>query len=206
MRYPALSIPVTFCMQYVFRKTNIGQLIHFRISFKQVGEGQEDFLIPIRTLILFNKQQDESSKTYCRSAVSYELLSYNGRSKTGGKKHVKQRQQYILSPPTLSREEKACLGHSARLWHKQLNSTLFKMENAGKAGILCSLLLLFFSGNQIFATEIYTNIWAVKVHGGVQEVKKLAIRHGLSYERHVSKLSTVHLYTCKSFVSDSRIH
>lgn len=87
-----------------------------------------------------------------------------------------------------------------------VNSTLFKMENAGKARILCSLLLLFFSGNQIFATEIYTNIWAVKVHGGVQEVKKLAIRHGLSYERHVSKLSTVHLYTCKSFVSDSRIH
>ena len=64
------------------------------------------------------------------------------------------------------------------------------MENAGKAGILCNLLLLFFSGNQIFATDIYTNVWAVKFHGSVQDAKKLALKHGLSYERHVSKLST----------------
>lgn len=68
-----------------------------------------------------------------------------------------------------------------------VNSTLAcKMENAGKAGLLCSIVLLFFSGNQIFATDIYTNIWAVKVYGGVQDAKKLAVKHGLSYERHVS--------------------
>ena len=59
------------------------------------------------------------------------------------------------------------------------------MEN-GKSGILCSILLLFFIGNQIFAMDIFTNIWAVKVRGGVQEAKKLALKHGLSYERHVS--------------------
>lgn len=88
-------------------------------------------------------------------------------------------------------------GRSARLQHinklkKQevLNySTLSKMEKAGKAGILCSVLLLFFSGNQIFAMDIYTNTWAVKVPGGVQDAKRLALKHGLSYERHVSSNS-----------------
>ncbi|KAJ7358826.1 hypothetical protein OS493_020661 [Desmophyllum pertusum] len=55
----------------------------------------------------------------------------------------------------------------------------------GKAAILCSFLLLFFSGTEIFSADIYTNIWAVQVRGSLQEVKQLALKHGFTYGRHL---------------------
>lgn len=48
------------------------------------------------------------------------------------------------------------------------------------------MLLIFFCGIDIFAKEIYTNIWAVKVRGSQQEAEELAIKYGFSYDRHVS--------------------
>lgn len=55
------------------------------------------------------------------------------------------------------------------------------------AGLTWSvLLLIFFCGIDIFAKEIYTNIWAVKVRGSQQEAEELAIKYGFSYDRHVS--------------------
>jgi len=44
---------------------------------------------------------------------------------------------------------------------------------------------MFFSGAEIFATEIYINIWAVKVRGSPQEAKQLALKHGFSYDKHL---------------------
>ena len=53
--------------------------------------------------------------------------------------------------------------------------------------ILCTLLwAIFLSGTEIFAKEIYINIWAVKVRGGPQEAKQLALKHVFSYDKHVS--------------------
>ena len=50
----------------------------------------------------------------------------------------------------------------------------------------CSILwVIFFSGNAIFAKEIYTNVWAVKVRGSQQEAVELAVKYGLSYDEHV---------------------
>ena len=55
------------------------------------------------------------------------------------------------------------------------------------AVMFCSILwIIFFSGNEIFAREIYTNVWAVKVRGIQQEAVELAVKYGLSYEEHVS--------------------
>lgn len=39
---------------------------------------------------------------------------------------------------------------------------------------------------EIFAADIYSNIWAVKVRGSVQEARQLAAKHGFIYGRHVS--------------------
>ena len=51
----------------------------------------------------------------------------------------------------------------------------------------CSILwVIFFSGNAIFAKEIYTNVWAVKARGSQQEAVELAVKYGLSYDEHVS--------------------
>ena len=50
----------------------------------------------------------------------------------------------------------------------------------------CILLIIIFSGNEIFAKEIYTDVWAVKVSGSQQEAVELAIKYGLSYDEHVS--------------------
>ena len=55
------------------------------------------------------------------------------------------------------------------------------------AVVSCSILLvIFFSENEIFAKEIYTDVWAVKVRGSQQEAVELAIKYGLSYDEHVS--------------------
>lgn len=60
-----------------------------------------------------------------------------------------------------------------------------KMGN-NKAGIFCSFLMLVSIQTEIFAADIYSNIWAVKVRGSVQEARQLAAKHGFIYGRHVS--------------------
>jgi len=55
-----------------------------------------------------------------------------------------------------------------------------------KAGIFCSFLILVSIQTEIFAADIYSNIWAVKVRGSVQEARQLAAKHGFIYGRHVS--------------------
>lgn len=53
----------------------------------------------------------------------------------------------------------------------------------GMAGFLCSVLwLIFVSGTEIFAEDV----WAVKVLGSLQEAKQLALKHGFTYDKHVS--------------------
>ena len=47
------------------------------------------------------------------------------------------------------------------------------------------LLLIFFWGNEIFAQEIFTNAWAVKVRGSFREAEELAVKYGFSYHKHV---------------------
>ena len=44
-----------------------------------------------------------------------------------------------------------------------------------------------FFGTYVCAKDIYTNVWAVKVRGSQQEAEELAIKHGFSYDRHVSE-------------------
>ena len=46
--------------------------------------------------------------------------------------------------------------------------------------------LIFFALTETFASEIYTNVWAVKMSGGQPEVEKLALKYDLSYDKHVS--------------------
>ena len=51
------------------------------------------------------------------------------------------------------------------------------------------LLLIFFSVSDVFANEIYTNVWAVKIRGGQREVENLVFKYGFVYDRHVSTAS-----------------
>ena len=39
---------------------------------------------------------------------------------------------------------------------------------------------------ETFSSELNTNIWAIKMSGGRQEVEKLALKYDLSYDKHVS--------------------
>ena len=52
-------------------------------------------------------------------------------------------------------------------------------------------LIYFLSSvlTETFASELNTNIWAVKMSGGRQEVEKLALKYDLSYDKHVSTAS-----------------
>ena len=43
-------------------------------------------------------------------------------------------------------------------------------------------------GNEISARDFYTNVWAVKARGSVQDVRLLALKHGLLYDKYVRKL------------------
>ena len=56
------------------------------------------------------------------------------------------------------------------------------------ATIWCAILwAISFGGTQIFAQDIFTNVWAVKVSGtSVQKAKQVALKHGFSYDKHVS--------------------
>lgn len=62
-------------------------------------------------------------------------------------------------------------------------------------------LILFFVTNT-FANEIYTNVWAVKIRGGRREVEKVALKHGFSYDKHVSTAQLqAHGYEGKFYLS-----
>ena len=52
-----------------------------------------------------------------------------------------------------------------------------------------TLFLIFFALTETSASEIYTNVWAVKMNGGQSEVAKLALKYDLSYDKHVSTVS-----------------
>ena len=63
----------------------------------------------------------------------------------------------------------------------------WKRTNVAMAWFSCSfLLVIFFFETDIFANEIYTNVWAVKIRGSQREVEELAIKHGFIYDRKVS--------------------
>ena len=49
-----------------------------------------------------------------------------------------------------------------------------------------TLFLIFFALTETSASEIYTNVWAVKMNGGQSEVERLALKYDLSYDKHVS--------------------
>ena len=68
-----------------------------------------------------------------------------------------------------------------------------------------ALFLIFFAPTETFASEIYTNVWAVKMSGGQREVEKLA-KYGLSYDKHVSTTSLyVFRLTSETEVSFSEV-
>ena len=70
--------------------------------------------------------------------------------------------------------------------HEKLLFSHFSMAEV-MAGFSCSILLIiFFCGTEIFARQIYTNVWAVKVRGSRQEVEEIALKYGFSYDTHVS--------------------
>ena len=69
-----------------------------------------------------------------------------------------------------------------------------------------ALFLIFFAPAETFASEIYTNVWAVKMSGGQREVEKLALRYDLSYDKHVSTTSLyVFRLTSETEVSFSEV-
>lgn len=50
---------------------------------------------------------------------------------------------------------------------------------------LSILSMIFLGGDAVFAEEIFTNVWAVKVRGSRREAVELAVKYGLSYDEHV---------------------
>ena len=50
----------------------------------------------------------------------------------------------------------------------------------------CVLILIFFCSTDAFASESYTNVWAVKFRGNQEEVQQFASKNNLIYDRHVS--------------------
>ncbi|XP_066023335.1 proprotein convertase subtilisin/kexin type 6-like [Pocillopora verrucosa] len=48
-----------------------------------------------------------------------------------------------------------------------------------------TLFLIFFALTETSVSEIYTNVWAVKMNGGQSEVAKLALKYDLSYDKHL---------------------
>ena len=51
--------------------------------------------------------------------------------------------------------------------------------------------LFFFGASELVAQDIYHNIWAVKIPGGLQEAKEVAVKHGFSYDKPVSTINFV---------------
>ena len=67
------------------------------------------------------------------------------------------------------------------------------------------LWVVFFSANAIFAKEIYTNVWAVKVRGSQQEAVELAVKYGLSYDEHVRDSITLNNSIKLESISSNRL-
>ena len=58
-----------------------------------------------------------------------------------------------------------------------------------KTGYLSFILwTICCAGNEISTKDIYTNVWAVKARGSAQDVRLLALKHGLLYDKYVRKL------------------
>ena len=54
------------------------------------------------------------------------------------------------------------------------------------AGVSSStLFLIFLCLTDAFASESYTNLWAVKFRGNQEEVERFALKNNLIYDRHV---------------------
>lgn len=51
---------------------------------------------------------------------------------------------------------------------------------------LSVFVIIFFCRTRVASENLYSNVWAVKVHGSQQEAEELAQRYGFSYDRHVS--------------------
>ena len=49
-----------------------------------------------------------------------------------------------------------------------------------------TLFLIFLSLTDAFASESYTNVWAVKFRGNQEEVERFVSKNNLIYDRHVS--------------------
>ena len=61
-----------------------------------------------------------------------------------------------------------------------------KMADARTRCSSLILLLLVLNGTEIFAKEILTNIWAVKIPGGQLEAKQVASKNDFLYSKQVS--------------------
>ncbi|XP_067040624.1 proprotein convertase subtilisin/kexin type 4-like [Acropora muricata] len=60
------------------------------------------------------------------------------------------------------------------------------MAEAKTVCLSCILwLIICCGGNEISTKDIYTNLWAVKAHGSVQDVGLLALKHGFLYDKHL---------------------
>lgn len=54
--------------------------------------------------------------------------------------------------------------------------------------VVCIILWIsLYIGNATYASDVYTNIWAVEVPGSLEEAKSMAMKHGFTYEKHVRK-------------------
>ncbi|XP_068752679.1 furin-like protease kpc-1 [Montipora capricornis] len=57
------------------------------------------------------------------------------------------------------------------------------MANAAVAMACLIVRVFFFSVSELAAQDIYYNIWAVKILGGVQQAREVAVKHGFSYDK-----------------------
>ena len=83
-------------------------------------------------------------------------------------------------------------GYSALTVNTYEERNVFKgfVPKMAMACFLCSfLLVIFFFDTNISASEIYTNVWAVKIRGNQREVEELARKYGFRYDSHVSTAS-----------------
>ena len=66
---------------------------------------------------------------------------------------------------------------------------MWKMAGAKTGYHSFILWTIFCIGNGISTKDIYTNVWAVKARGSVQDVRLLALKHGFLYDKYVRKLN-----------------
>ncbi|XP_067041930.1 proprotein convertase subtilisin/kexin type 6-like isoform X2 [Acropora muricata] len=60
------------------------------------------------------------------------------------------------------------------------------MAEAKTVCLSCILwIIICCGGSEISTKDIYTNLWAVKAHGSVEDVGLLALKHGFLYDKHL---------------------